>query len=257
MLYLRIFMISVAIITKNESHIIGKTLAAVQALTDDIIIGDTGSADNTITIAKQFGAHVIEFAWHGFGHAKNKILEVTKYDWVLAIDADEVVTDGLINELKNLPLINRNELYYIPFVNFIGNRKIEYGDWISDKRLRLFNKTFTKWDDKPIHETVLKPEGTVIKTLKYTLKHYCYTDFAEFAYKMTYYGNEMAQRYFKEGKKASFFKLYIYPRFVFFYSYIFKLGFLDGLIGFESAKMFAYYAFIKYHRLKELQNNNK
>ncbi len=250
-------MISVAIITKNESHIIGETLAAVQALTDDIVIGDTGSTDNTIEVAKQYGATVLQFDWQGFGHAKNRVAMATKYNWVLALDADEVLTDALILELKQLSLANQNELFVIPFLNFIGKHKLRYGDWTNVKKVRLFNKVFTTWEDKPIHENVIRPAGTVVKELKSALYHYCHQDLFEYAKKMTYYGNEMAQLYFNEGKKASFFKLYIYPRFYFYYNYFIRLGFLDGVTGYEAAKMSAYYVFIKYHRLRELQNNNK
>jgi glycosyltransferase involved in cell wall biosynthesis len=250
-------MISVVIITKNESHIISKTLAALQGLTNDIVIGDSGSTDNTIEISKQFGVNLLQFNWQGFGHAKNTVIAAAKYNWVLALDADEVLSEALVQELKQLSLTNTNELFVISFLNFIGNRKLQYGDWTNVSKVRLFNRTFTKWEDKPIHESVIRPTGTVITKLQHRLYHYCHTDLFEYAQKMTHYGNDMAQRYFNEGKKASFFKLYIYPRFIFFYNYLIRLGFLDGSVGYEAAKMYSYYVFIKYHRLKELQNKNK
>jgi glycosyltransferase involved in cell wall biosynthesis len=248
--------ISVVIITKNEGHILERTLQSIQSLTDDIVIGDNGSTDNTLEIAKAFNANIIQYKWQGFGNAKNTVVNAAKYNWVLAIDADEVPTAALVAELKLLPLQNDNEIFIIKFLNFIGNRKLRYGTWTNVNKMRLFNKNFTCWEDKPIHESIIMPDNTKLIPLKNLLYHYCHNDIMEYAQKMTYYGNEMAQRYYDKNKKSSFFKLYIYPFFLFFYNFIFRLGFLDGSIGFAAAFLYSYYVFIKYHRLHELKNKN-
>ncbi len=248
--------ISVVIITKNEDHILERTLQSIQGLTDDIVIGDNGSTDNTLEIAKSFNATIIQYKWQGFGHAKNTVVNAAKYNWVLALDADEVPTPQLVEELKLLALQNENEIFIIKFLNFIGRRKLRFGTWTNVNKMRLFNKNFTCWEDKPIHESIITPSNATLIHLKNRLNHYCHNNIMEYAQKMTYYGNEMGERYFEKGKKNIFFKLYIYPFFLFFYNFIFRLGFLDGSIGFVAAFLYSYYAFIKYHRLYELKNNN-
>ena len=248
--------ISVLIITKNEGHILERTLQSIKSLTDDIVIGDNGSTDNTLEIAKVFNANIIQYNWEGFGHAKNIVVKAAKYNWVLAIDADEVPTVALVEEIKLLTLQNENEIFIIKFQNFIGNRKLRFGTWSNVNKMRLFNKNFTSWDDKPIHESITTPANTKLINLKYLLNHYCHKDIMEYAQKMTFYGNEMAHRYFEKGKSPSFFKQYIYPIFLFFYNFIFRLGFLDGSIGFVAAYLYSYYVFIKYNRLYELKNKN-
>ena len=247
-------MISVVIITKNEAHILAKTLKAVSILTSDIVIGDTGSTDNTIAIAQQFNANILNITWQGFGHAKNAVVAAAKNNWVLTLDADEVPTPALIAELKGLPLKNNKQLFIVKFKNYIGNKKLVYGDWTNVQKVRLFNKQFTRWENKPIHESVIRPSGFETVTLKNNLNHYCHKDVIDYATKMTYYGNEMATRYHTENKKASFFKKFVYPFFLFLYNFIFRLGFLDGSIGFVAAYMSAFYVFIKYNRLQELNN---
>ena len=83
--------ISVVIITKNEGHIIDKTLQSVQGITNDIIIVDSGSTDNTLDICRQFNTTIIETSWNGYGPTKNKGIEAARHEWILNLDADDNV----------------------------------------------------------------------------------------------------------------------------------------------------------------------
>ena len=96
--------LSVVIITKNEAHIIDKTLQSLQAITDDIIIVDSGSTDDTLAICKKCKATIIETGWEGYGSNKNKGNAAAKYDWILSLDADEGLDDELQHSLQKLSL---------------------------------------------------------------------------------------------------------------------------------------------------------
>ena len=95
-------MLSVVIITKNEAHIIENTLQSLQGVSDDIVIVDSGSTDETIAICKQFNATVIQTGWDGYGANKNKGIDVARHDWILSLDADEAIDTELRAVLQNL-----------------------------------------------------------------------------------------------------------------------------------------------------------
>ena len=244
--------ISVVIIAKNEEHIIGKTLKSLDGLTDDIVIGDTGSADNTIAIAKSFGAHVENISWEGFGKTKNKALAFAKYDWVLFLDADEVIDNEFHNFLNTFSSADINTAYKIRYKSYISNKRIRYGEIGHLCKIRLFNKNVAKWDTAEIHEKLIFQSPVKKKIAPGYILHYHVNSLKEYAEKMSQYAELVAQKYYHNGKKASWFKLYLAPSYQFIVTYIFQLGFLDGRIGFITSFFASYYGFLKYHRLKEL-----
>jgi hypothetical protein len=108
------------------------------------------------------------------------------------------------------------------------------------------------WNDEPVHEELLLPADTVVKNLKGFVLHYTMKDIDDYSRKMRNYAMLNAEKYFRQGKKATWYKLRISPGLTFFNCYIIKRGFMDGYLGYVSAKMTAYYTFLKYVRLKEL-----
>ncbi|MES1226828.1 MAG: glycosyltransferase family 2 protein, partial [Bacteroidota bacterium] len=122
---------------------------------------------------------------------------------------------------------------------------------------KLFSKSFTKWDDSEIHEKVITPPNGKEKILKGYIIHHLMNILKEYADKMNRYAELVANKYYQHGKTAGFFKLYLYPCFQFLFTYFLRLSFLDGRLGFVTSFFTAYYAFLKYHRLKELTINNK
>lgn len=245
--------ISVVIVAKNEADIIGRTICSLSGLTDDIVVADTGSQDDTVYIAGSLGARVETLAWEGFGRTKNKALALARYDWVLFLDADESIDDELKFNLRNLAPANPEMVYRLRFKNFIGNRRMAYGEWGSERKIKVFNRNYAQWDNAEIHEKIMVAEGGEVITLDGFVLHSLMKDLKEYAAKMNRYGELMALKYHQQGKKAGWFKLYLYPFFRFLQLYVLKLGWLDGRMGFAAAFFGAYYAFLKYHRLKELQ----
>lgn len=249
--------LSVVIITKNEAHIIGTTLQSLQGLTDDFIIVDSGSTDATIEICKKFNATIIETTWDGYGQNKNKGIDAAKYNWILNLDADEAIDAELKTAIMQLELNDEEVVYNCKFKNFFGDKWIRFGEWAGDKHIRLFNRNKVRWNTAAVHEGLLLGNKTKVIMLPGNILHYTTQHIDEYIGKTIAYARLNAQKYQLQGKQASFFKLRMAPGFTFFQHYILRLGFLDGWEGYLIAKTTAWYTFLKYSFLKEMNKNSK
>jgi glycosyltransferase involved in cell wall biosynthesis len=253
-LCIKIFIMSISavIITKNEAHIIGTTLKSLAGVVDEIIIVDSGSTDDTVSICKQMGAAVIETTWDGYGANKNKGIDASKNDWILNIDADEALDDTLGKSIQQLHLQDANTVYEFNFKNFFCGKWIRFGEWSGDRHVRLFNRSKVRWNSAAVHEALTIDSNTVAIQLKGHILHYTTKDMDEYIHKTVDYAKLNARKYFAQGKKAGFFKLRIAPGLTFFQHYIIRLGFLDGWEGYLIARTTGWYTFLKYSFLKEL-----
>ncbi|MES1222986.1 MAG: glycosyltransferase family 2 protein [Bacteroidota bacterium] len=249
--------ISVVIITRNEGHIISKTLQSLQGLTDDIIIVDSGSTDDTLAICRQFNVTILEPGWNGYGPNKNKGIDAARHNWILNIDADEVIDEELKQAMLALPLLNANEVFEMWYRNFFMDKCIRHGEWGNDKHIRLFNRTIIKWNEAAVHENLTLNADTKITLLKGFIKHYTVNSLAEYEQKTIAYAKLNAQKYFEQGKRGSLLKQYLSPVFSFLQNYFFRLGFLDGKEGLLIAKTTARYTFLKYAYLNEMIRDAK
>ncbi|MEO5948503.1 MAG: glycosyltransferase family 2 protein [Chitinophagaceae bacterium] len=243
---------SVVIVCKNEADVIERTLKSLSGITDDIIIYDNGSTDGTQQLVRQFKVQLHEGTWEGFGLTKSKANRLAKYDWILSIDADEAIDDDLKMALTTWQPESDKMVYDLWYKNFLGEKHLKYGEWGNDHHVRLFNKNSVQWDEAPVHEKLMLPLDVTIKELKGFVLHYTMKDVDDYSRKMRNYAMLNAEKYFRQGKKASWLKLRLSPTFTFLNYFIFKRGFMDGHLGYVSARMTAYYTFLKYARLKEL-----
>ncbi|MEO7314233.1 MAG: glycosyltransferase family 2 protein [Ginsengibacter sp.] len=246
---------SIIIITKNEQNNIGRTLSSIKELSDDIIIVDSGSTDETLTICKEFNCRIIETDWKGYGETKNIGNQAAKYDWILSIDADESVGQQLSSFLLSLSPDNNNLIYLIRIKNFFCQKLIRFGSWGNDNHLRFFNRKNTKWNNAAVHESLVFEEPPQIKKANGYLLHYTYNTIQEYLDKVDYYSKLNAEKYYRKGKKATFVKLYISPAFTFVKDYFFKGGILDGRYGLLIARISARGTKLKYQYLKEMIAN--
>ncbi|MDB5209735.1 MAG: glycosyltransferase family 2 protein [Sediminibacterium sp.] len=248
-------LISVVIICRNEAHIIGRTIAAAQLVSDDVVVVDSGSTDSTQSIVTASGAKLIETNWEGYGINKNKGVAAAKHDWILSIDADEIIDEALVKHLQTFTLSDTTVVYNIRFRAFFADSMIRFGEWANDQHVRLYNRTHVAWNEAAVHEGLVFPAGT--KTVTITegyIHHYTSRNIEEFAAKTVNYAMLNAQKYHSQGKKASWIQCRAAPVFSFIKNYLFRLGFLDGEAGFIVAKMNAWYTWLKYTRLRELNN---
>ena len=249
--------LSVVIICKNEADIIGQTLQSLAGLTDDIIVYDNGSTDDTIAEIIKSDVHLHRGAWEGFGKTKNKANALAKYDWILSLDADEAISKELKEELLQWEPGNEQTVYKFPFRNFIGNKLLRHGDWGTDRHIRLFNRQIVQWNEAGVHEELILPGEVSVKEFRGYVLHRTWRNTEEYRSKMQRYALLGAEKYFKQGKKATWFKRRFSAFFNFFNAYFLKLGFLDGKAGYQCAKMSAYYTSLKYERLKQLWNTEQ
>jgi glycosyltransferase involved in cell wall biosynthesis len=250
--------ISVVIICKNEARVIGNTLKSLSQLTDDVIVYDNGSTDETVMMAKEEGAQVFIGEWEGFGKTKMKANSHAKYDWILSLDADESIDEELKETLLSMKLGDANSVYKLRFRNYLGDKMLKYGEWGNDMHIRIFNRQMIHWSNDAVHEKLILPSNTDIRIIrKGYVHHRTMKDLEDYSRKMITYAMLSADKYYSQGKRSSWIKIRLSPLFNFLNYYIFRLGFLDGHEGFVCAKMTAHYTFLKYARLKEKWQENK
>jgi len=245
--------ITAIIITYNEEKNIRRCLESLSWV-DEIVVVDSFSQDRTKEIASSFTDKIFDLEWQGFGKQKEFARTKASYDWVLSIDADEVVPEKLREEIKNI--INKNnplDGYYIPRLsNFLG-RWIKHGGWYPDYVLRLFKKDKARFDESLVHEKLILEGKTGF--LKNEILHYTDPDISHYLSKMDKYTTLSAQKLLAEGKSVTLFDLLFRPVAIFFKMYLFKSGFLDGWQGFLLASFSSFHVFVKYAKLWHLRKS--
>lgn len=245
--------LSVVIITKNEESNILRCLNAV-SFADERIVYDTGSTDRTCEIAKQCGCCVIQGHFDGFGTTKQRALECATMTWVLSLDADEVITEELAAELKQLKdnvevhgfEINRR-------TEFLG-RWMRHGGWYPDWILRVAKRTEASFSDRLVHEGMMV-QGKVGR-LCGELLHYSYPSLENYIEKGNQYTSLGAVQIAKT-RSVGILHLVIHPLWQFLKQYIFMRGFLDGWQGFVLASLSAMQVMTKYSKARVLQSEAK
>jgi len=245
--------ITAIIITYNEEKNIRRCLESL-SWADEIVVVDSFSQDRTKEIASSFTDKIFDLEWQGFGKQKEFARTKASYDWVLSVDADEVVPEKLRDEIKNI-LNENNSLdgYYIPRLsNFLG-RWIKHSGWYPDYVLRLFKKDRAKFDESTVHEKLVLDGKAGL--LKNEILHYTDPDISHYLLKMNKYTSLSAEMLSTEGKSATLFDLLFRPMAIFFKMYLFKSGFLDGWQGFLLACFSSFHVFVKYAKLWHLRKS--
>ena len=243
--------LSAVVITKNEAANIERCIKALQQITTDIIIVDAFSTDATVAIAHQMGATVVQKKWVGYGFNKNIGNQLAQYNWILSIDADEVLSPELITSIQNLSPQLHTVYTLNRLVNF-GGQWVRHSGWHPDWKVRLFNRKEVQWEEEAlVHERLLIPEKFNIQPLEGLLYHYSYHDDADHWQRIERYAQLAAQQLAADGKRASFIKLYLSPLARFFRTFFLKKGFLDGYLGWKISCRNAYLVYRKYWLLRQ------
>jgi glycosyltransferase involved in cell wall biosynthesis len=240
--------ISIVIIVKNGEKTIKKTLESIQDF-NDVIVYDNGSIDKTISIAKSYiNVSLVQGDFLGFGPTKNKAATFAKNNWILSLDADEVIGKDFVNNLKGKSL-NQQVVYQIFRKNYYKHTHIKHC-WSNDKIVRLYHCQQTRFNNKKVHESVLI-KGLNVELLPGFIDHYPYGSISDFVKKLDVYSTEFARD--NVGKKSSSpIKAVLNGGFSFFKTYFLKRGFLDGYAGLVIAFSHMATNFYKYIKLYEL-----
>lgn len=240
-------MISVTVLTKNSQETLAATLTSLQKF-PEVIVYDSGSTDATLNIAQQFAnVKVIQGQFTGFGPTHNVASSLATHDWILSIDSDEVLTEGLIEELLNLSL-DPKCVYRIDRHNYFNGKWIRScAGWYPDPVVRLYHRTITQFTDDAVHEKVITND-LIVKPLSHVMIHTPYRNMEDFLAKMQAYTTLFAQQ--NKGKKsASLGTAILHGCFAFLKSYIFKKGFCGGKEGFIISLYNGHTSFYKYLKL--------
>jgi len=230
--------LSVVIVAQDEERTIGKVLNSVKKIASEIILVDSGSKDRTVEIGKAYGAICHHREWQGYAAQKNFALSLAKSQWLLSLDADEVLTDPLLSEIEAALTQSEKQLpdgYLIPRLLFIGDTAIRHGGFYPDAQLRLFRGGKGHFKPRMVHESIIV-EGKVGR-LHHAMLHYAYLDFEDFRTALTKYARLSAQEFAMTeqlGWRVSKLNEWLHPWWTFFYRYVVRLGFLDGAAGLKA-----------------------
>lgn len=248
--------VSVAVATLNEASNLEACLTSVK-WADEIIVVDDGSTDATVEIAGRFTKKVVVSLSHGNFHAnKNLALQMATKEWVLSLDADEVIPGVLAEEIR---LVTRDT----PYVAFrIGRRNhflgrwIRHGGWYPDRIIRLFRHGATQWPLE-IHDTPRIATPGLVGELTAEFLHYSYRSLEQYFEKFNRYTSRLAreadQRGEPVGPTRALLQLFLRPLAWFLYRYVARLGMLDGLPGLFIAFSSALVIAVSYFKLWEIR----
>jgi glycosyltransferase involved in cell wall biosynthesis len=246
-------MLSVIIITKNEAHSIQACLESV-SWADEIIVVDSESEDQTVSICENYGAKVFEQEWLGFGKQKNYALSKAKGDWILSVDADERVTSALEIEIKQkIATSSKNVAWNIPRLSSLCGKYIQYCGWRPDNVTRLFKRGYGRFSDDIVHEKLIVNGKTGL--LKNHLLHESIENIEALLSKMNQYTSAGASMLYEQNKSTSLTKAILKAIWAFFRCYVLRRGFLDGREGFIISVSMAESSY--YRQLKLLMMRSK
>ena len=247
--------ISVCIITKNEENAIANCISSL-SWANEVIVLDSFSEDRTLEIAKKMNARIYKRKFDNFAQQKNVCISYAKYEWVLSVDADEVVTENLSRQI--LQLLNNENIKYngykIPRITLYLNQWIKHSGWYPNYSIRLFKKNSGKFCSSAVHEKVIVT-GKVGK-INFPLLHYSYRNISEHINKINFYSTLIANEKFSQGESSSVLWAILKSISKFILTYFWRLGILDGKVGLIISVLGGYYNFQKYIKLWELKNKN-
>ncbi|HUP91529.1 MAG TPA: glycosyltransferase family 2 protein [Solimonas sp.] len=242
--------LSVVLITLNASKHLRECLESV-AWAGEIVVLDGGSSDSTESIASEFHARfMVEPDWQGFGVQKNRALAFATGDWVLSLDADEVVTPALRAEIEAVLHAPRAEVFEMPRLSSFCGHWMRHGGWWPDPVTRLFRRGAARFSDDAVHERLLH-QGAPAR-LGAHLLHYSYDDFEQALDKMNRYSSLGAGQAHRDGKRATPLTAWARGAWAFVRTYVLRLGLLDGSAGWMLALYNAQTTYYKYIKLWKL-----
>lgn len=243
--------LSVVIITLNEEKRLTNCLRSLPK-GSEVVVLDSGSTDRTEQIARELGAKFHSRAFTNHAEQKNAALALATRLWVLAIDADEVLTKELADEIARLAKEqgSSHQAYAIKRKLIFMNKRLNYGK-STDWPVRFFKRNSGRYHSE-IHERFVLDSGTTGK-LSEQMDHFSYDSIEDYFERFNWYTTLVAANHVKAGKeKVNMFSHLLRPWFEFINRYFFRGGFLDGYPGYTYALLSSFYTFVKYAKFREL-----
>jgi glycosyltransferase involved in cell wall biosynthesis len=248
--------LSVCLISGAEAHRIGKALSSVADWAEEIIVVlNEEVADGTEEIAKSFRAKTFHEAWKGFAGQKNSAAQKAGQPWILGLDADEVVSAELRQEicetLEDVRKTSRYSAFEFSRCTYYCGRWIRHGDWYPDRVTRLWKKDLGVWEGVEPHAS-LKFQGELGR-LRSDLLHFSNESIDRQIAKIGPYSDYFVRHCLARGRSTGFLDLSVRPVWRFLRAYFFRLGFLDGWQGYYIAWLSAFSTVTRYVKVREAQ----
>ncbi len=245
--------VSVIILARNEEHNIHDCIESVQ-FADEVLVIDDFSTDNTVKIAEEMGARVVQHAMNGdWAYQRRFAISQAHCEWILFIDSDERVSPELAKSIHEA-INGEPKAYWLPRYNLFHYNKATHGVLRPDKVLRLMPREGATVEGA-VHEAFISPYKQ--DTLKGKLYHYTYDNWHQYFNKFNNYTKLAAEKYRDNGKSCSFIKdIILRPTWAFIKVYFLDRGFLDGKLGFILSVNHYFYTMTKYVRLYYLLKSN-
>lgn len=249
------YRLSVVMIVKNEAHNLAKSLPPLQDLADEIIVLDSGSTDNSQAIAQQYGAKwYVNTNWQGFGRQRQLAQSYATGDWILALDADEEISDELKASIRSvIATAPQNTVYGIKRIDCVFGHEIDNPYWAIKAHWRLYPKTFG-YNDNLVHESVVLHDAKTAHLKGFLLHHTADTPLFWLSKRLEY-AKAWADDRHARGKKAKFLNVLFNPLWAFVKQYVIDGRFIQGKYGLIYSLLFMQYTFNKYACLYDLSHN--
>lgn len=247
--------LSAVIITFNEEKNIARCLESLQGVAEEIIVVDSFSTDKTKEICEAYGVKFVQRSWTGYSDQKNHANGLASTEYILSIDADEVLSAELQQSITRLQEPYADAYGMNRLTSYCGHW-IHHCGWYPDHKIRIFKKGIAQWKGL-IHETLHFEKQTKVVALKGDLLHYSFHTMGQYVRQQDKFTDLTAETAFSKGKKTSSWGVFLRPKWRFFRDFILKKGFLDGKWGYQVCKIMAFATFMKYVKLQQLHTQNK
>lgn len=249
--------LSAYVVTLNEEKRLAKTLKALSKVADEIVVVDSGSTDKTREIAEKYGAKFLFNKWKNISNQKNFAQNKCTNDWVLSVDADEVLSNELIKEINNVKKNPTADAYWIKISDMMPgcdkpSRLAKYYNLI-----RLYNKTKANMPDDFTNDRIVLGNEAKTMQLKGKVLHFSYISLSQYWLKLNTYTDELLKTAIVQNRKYTRLRLITeFPR-QFIVYYFIKRYFVYGLAGFWMSNTLAYFRFLKIAKWFEYKAENK
>ena len=246
--------ISAVIITYNEEANIERCLDSLEGTADEVLVVDSFSSDRTADICKSKGVDFIQHPFDGHIEQKNYALSCASNDYVLSLDADEVLSQKLSQSIQAAKQNWTEDGYSVNRLTNYCGKWIRHCGWYPDTKIRLWDRSKGHWGGVNPHDHVVMDEPIRIRHLSGDLLHYSYPTIRDHISQINSFSDIAARAAFEKGRQSNLaLDICLNPTLTFFKKYFLKLGLLDGYEGFVISISTAYGKFLKYIKLRELE----
>ncbi len=244
--------ISAVVITKNETANIAACLESV-AWADEIVVLDSGSADRTVEISRQYTSKVFVEPWRGMGAQKNRAIDLAQGPWIFQLDADERAVEGLEMEIRQAITRPEPQAYSLRRKNYYRGQWIRHCGWWPDRVVRVFLKGSARFSEEAIHASLQGP--STVGRLTHPIVHHSFKSPEDFMNRARIYACRQAEEMHHQGRRATAWTAVSHGVWSLVHTYFIRLGFLDGAAGLLISVSNFMGVFYRYMMIRDLNRN--